>query len=223
LGACSARPLFLYSKIPRHDLTDASLACRIDRTACRSIGGALQGCTGCWMEITVRRIDRRGVGGIGGALYRSADRSKHRRSFRWIGEASYRSAERCADRRPVVRIGGLSYRSAGGDKDRRLAGCIRDPSYGSAECWIDIRSGDRSARRCIDRRGSLPPGPPGEEGEKQARIQSMAIRPRPTVVPLPTWRISAVRRRGAKGVRSPSRWRVPRRPPRVTLRCWRLL
>jgi len=136
------------------------------------------------METTVRCIDRRGVGSIGGALYRSADRSKHRRSFGWIGEASYRSAERCADRRPVVRIGGLSYRSAGRDKDRWLARCIRDPSYGLAECWIGIRIVDRSARRFIDRRGIVSIGgalktprrwpslfPPGERGARRSMRQ----------------------------------------------------
>ncbi len=53
---------------------------------------------------------------------------------------------------------------------------------------------------------------------------SSAMRPRPKVAPLPAWRISAVRRRAARsGGMVSSISRVPRRPPRVTLRCWRLL
>jgi hypothetical protein len=61
-------------------------------------------------------------------------------------------------------------------------------------------------------------------GLDSLRRYSSAMRPRPKVAPLPTWRISAVRRRVARSSgMSPSRSRVPRRPPRVTLRCWRLL
>jgi hypothetical protein len=52
---------------------------------------------------------------------------------------------------------------------------------------------------------------------------STAIRPNPNVAPLPTCRISAARRSGTNGVKSPSRSKRPSKPPKSILVCWRLL
>ena len=57
----------------------------------------------------------------------------------------------------------------------------------------------------------------------QGTDASTSTCPSPKAAPLPTWTISAVRRRAAKGARSPANRRVPTRPPMDISVPWRAL
>jgi hypothetical protein len=86
------------------------------------------------------------------------------------------------------------------------------------------RNRSRIVRRCCLRaRGRRLTALCEPQKGRWASIYSTTTRPSPNGVPRPTWTISAARKRGAKGARSPSTSTVPMKPPMfISVLCWTL-